>query len=817
MKKYLKLKKWRNKNILSELNLDKSRQKGNNINSAIDNVNVHINSNNKEKKSFTLQKVKFIIPIFIFILILGIILFTPALSTLTGLFTYQEEQVEVLVVEKLFNASSVIQVNISKLDSLQIDGVLSYQKNFSFKVMLVTDKGNFTIADETNINSLLAKTKPKTNLITGLVVDGFGNATQDNISSIELNLSDIEINISDNIFSELNLTNASINISLNISEMISENISLNLTGVNVSMNISDNLTDNFTIEEINVSDNLTVEDKIVNVSLNQTLINISVNDSVEFKELLLGNICKDTCKLDEVNVSAIIVEVENAELFIERFVYTTKKDNIPPEQIKDFDNVSVDINGSLFYDLNEYFVDADNDELFFDYKEVSSFNISLNESIVNISFSEVGVFDYYFYASDVGSLVQSDEFTINVVNVSINQTNITSDEVISQVVINRPVKLLKKVKFDSPKSNVKIKLPEMASNISVNKIIDNNTKQDISDNVSVVGDTAGEKIRTNLLTGNIVLEETDKENSTELLIAEEVEEVEVEYELPGPSAVEKELTNYKKQIVVSSDIHYENILAYSFIEDTTLESINLYHIVDGSRVKTEFDAYDTNNDSKELIDYIEWIVPHLSNQTYEIEIVVLNPYSYLHDNETWYVRLNTNGTANLTIWSNNSYWEEIPTDINTTLDEMRFINISCGNTDLQNELIIIDENNNSYNYSAILENDSIKPAKFLIEDYNCDNATGQFVNYMNIAGYATLIFEFTNQNASVVDYAYDPAPGWTYQEDADEASCSGSWGGSPNDCATTYDGNWSSYGYCNVIGGNAYLYVNYTKLSGAQN
>jgi len=49
-----------------------------------------------------------------------------------------------------------------------------------------------------------------------------------------------------------------------------------------------------------------------------------------------------------------------------------------------------------------------------------------------------------------------------------------------------------------------------------------------------------------------------------------------------------------------------------------------------------FDAYDLDFDGN--VDYIEWVVPHLSNQTYELEIVIVDA-EHLDSNRTFVVNI----------------------------------------------------------------------------------------------------------------------------------------------------------------------------------
>jgi len=100
-------------------------------------------------------------------------------------------------------------------------------------------------------------------------------------------------------------------------------------------------------------------------------------------------------------------------------------------------------------------------------------------------------------------------------------------------------------------------------------------------------------------------------------------------------------------------------------------------------------------DDDNLIERVEWLVPYLSEQTFEISIVILNPYTYLRDNEVWVVAFNTTGTADLKISSPNANWAEMPKDNKETFDEMEFLDIKCGNNSLKDKLLLVDEFNNT--------------------------------------------------------------------------------------------------------------------------
>jgi len=282
------------------------------------------------------------------------------------------------------------------------------------------------------------------------------------------------------------------------------------------------------------------------------------------------------------------------------------------------------------------------------------------------------------------------------------------------------------------------------------------------------------------------IEEVEEEIETsEIVIEEEVDSVEIEYETPAPQAREID-TNNGKTVLVYSDVHYENVLTFVEIDNTPAENIKLYwqensegELVDvTSDESVNLQMYDTDED--ELVDYLEWITPHTSNQTFEISLTVLNPYSYLRDGEDWVVAFNTTGVGDLLISSTNANWTEIDTDDVNTSDAMEFLNISCGSIDLKNNLTIVDFSDSEYNYTN-LTNTSVKPAQFLVENYSC-NDTGYFSNYMHDAGYATLQLNFSNQTHTITDYAYDPSG------DICNANATGYWTDASNweNCDDTY-------------------------------
>ncbi|MFH1505600.1 MAG: hypothetical protein ABIE94_01270, partial [archaeon] len=255
---------------------------------------------------------------------------------------------------------------------------------------------------------------------------------------------------------------------------------------------------------------------------------------------------------------------------------------------------------------------------------------------------------------------------------------------------------------------------------------------------------------TGFVIQNFTINETggDNENITLTIITEEpVEELILEYEMPGPTAVEEDVNSYTKRMVVSSEFHYENILSYMTIPEASAEGIRLYWFNESSNgtntTLTRIDVtddptyeltfYDTNDNGK--VDLIEWNIPHLSNESFEITITILNVQSYPSIGGTWTVEFNTTGEANLTIMAvNGTTWS----NVNETEDLMLQV-VGCGNQTL--------------NYTWIKPyNDSWTNSSVFIANYTC-NQTGYETSKVLTPGKHDIHFDFGGVTANAHNLA----------------------------------------------------------------
>ncbi|MFH1787273.1 MAG: hypothetical protein ABH811_00555, partial [archaeon] len=246
-----------------------------------------------------------------------------------------------------------------------------------------------------------------------------------------------------------------------------------------------------------------------------------------------------------------------------------------------------------------------------------------------------------------------------------NATEITTREDISEIiaeenviiktqqypaVIGQPVKWKKNVEL-LEQGIVRVKVPKQAENITVNKLSNSEIKEEAPEDSSPsLEPSSSEKQISNFkITGKIISNERkssffdffknlfskitgravdieDTEEFKEIIIEDNAKNYEIEYETPAPYAIE-ELTEIGKRVKIVGPeyVHYENVLSFTELS----EDLN---IDDSSRVKiywVENESYIPiqnieDRDSNGIYDYIEWIAPVLSNQTFEIGIVIIN-------------------------------------------------------------------------------------------------------------------------------------------------------------------------------------------------
>ncbi|MBI2047133.1 PQQ-binding-like beta-propeller repeat protein, partial [Candidatus Pacearchaeota archaeon] len=507
-------------------------------------------------------------------------------------------------------------------------------------------------------------------------------------------------------------------------------------------------------------------------------VNVTIPENITELNITGQNITNATLQnVTELNITELnITEINITELNL--------------SLIRNIPDITLEKNSNTTLNLSEYFAGAEG------YKAVQPENISISIDLENALIvpeaNFTGIRNASITAYRENESIQED-FVINV-----QETNITIQTIQYQAKIGHPVKWKKIITTENPE-NITLKLPANSTNITLKEIKDSRIIEESQIN-TITGQAVSGKISVELslkkepkfitflkklfrlkgATGRAVEAEETKQARQEVevnITAEENIEYELEYYTDAPYAIETKKGNYSKEIIVSSNIHYEDVLSYAFLPFEVssekaiklkwkifawqnLTALNLTaqeteQLNNQSELVKEigFDAYDTDNNTK--IDYIEWIVPALSNQTYEISITILNVHSHPSLYGNWTVEFETSGQANLTItatqdlnytnlttrWSNESE--------NETAFDLKFLEVRCGNETKQ--------------YEWLGENCSEQECSALITDYSC-NVTAQEISRVLTPKLHVLKFNFGGQEA----YAYNAVGNETSESDNNE-------------------------------------------------
>ncbi len=261
-----------------------------------------------------------------------------------------------------------------------------------------------------------------------------------------------------------------------------------------------------------------------------------------------------------------------------------------------------------------------------------------------------------------------------------------------KAIVGEPILWEKKIlvennDFSKRSMNINTSIPDIASNI---KIYDVPEKNEINYTVSVNQIDEKNQSKQTHSTINIVFDRTIDALGEKVFI--------ITFETPAP--IKKEiLSEFGKRVEIQSNasFHYSNITAYTELPELKYKP-RFYRVINETRLDVSLDSLynvtylDNNSNSK--YDGISWNVPHLSNDTYEVDITIINVQSYPALGGNWTVSFNTTGVANLTITAvNGTTWNNTNEDF-----DLKFLEIKSGNETLDYEWI----NNSLFieNYSS---------------------------------------------------------------------------------------------------------------------
>ncbi len=469
------------------------------------------------------------------------------------------------------------------------------------------------------------------------------------------------------------------------------------------------------LRTLTITGTLTGEGEIILHSENQSYLVYSSNISNEsyaldyFPDIAFNDTCDQTCSLPDITTTVLEIRLPSSTLHLDKITYTFFIRNRKPSALAPVPSFSMRSNRTL--SSLDYFSDLDEDEL--------SFTLTPNPYIRlahtghDLIFASTGIPGEYtltLTVSDGTDNITSNPFTVTVLDKE--PFTISESARHPPIRIGVPVIWEKNITAQNSLNTttekpVTFSLPREATRLSISKISDNTT---LNPAILVVEDNA-----------------TDITYSfTDTFSPETLTNYILSYETPSPTLTEETLSASKKRITISSTLPYENIIARTIITPAEKSTIYLYHIVNGERQPFPISGY-IDPDGDGLIDIIEWTVPHLSEQVFEVDIIILNVQSFPMIGGNWTVLFNTTGTADLSISAVNG------TTYNTSPSDLTPVMLQCNSTTL--------------NYSWI-GNDSITYA-----DYSCDNATGSWIVHVNTGGSHHQEFSFGNATVFADNYA----------------------------------------------------------------
>ena len=280
-----------------------------------------------------------------------------------------------------------------------------------------------------------------------------------------------------------------------------------------------------------------------------------------------------------------------------------------------------------------------------------------------------------------------------------------------EIVINRPVKWQEVVSIPEGEESARLRIPGGSTNVSV----------------SLVSDGQKEKLEAGVekepfFNYALRIFQGDSERRSYVVLENVHGEIELTYETPGPFIEENRLSDAEKEVIVSSldHLHYENVLSYTDIPEITgkKELVKIYWKEEDRYL--DFEAFDEDSDG--LLDRVEWVIPHLSQQTFVISISVLNVQSYPVVGGNWNVDFVTEGKADLYIRG-----------FNGTLfnEDLVFLELRCGAESIE----YVETENGIF-----------------VENYECSEASSEFSKVLTEGKHA-LEFEFGGERA----YAFNEA------------------------------------------------------------
>jgi hypothetical protein len=281
------------------------------------------------------------------------------------------------------------------------------------------------------------------------------------------------------------------------------------------------------------------------------------------------------------------------------------------------EKVKIDLKGIENYRVKvvtpskSYVLEGSDDSFSFEPEEIGSYRIELQFN------GEERVYSFEVIGGAAEEIFEEDQ-TVDEDNESVSENNWTNENKTDEnrIFVNRPVRRAELINIPEGNRKISLKIPSDGGNVSVYRLI-NGDREKVSGRMEDEGLLSYYANR--IFSG-------ESERKKHFVLENAGGNVELEYYLPGPVAEEQRISEKEKRVLVSSpeDIEYENVVAYTNVGEfvTKEEFINVYWEEEESYLS--FVPQDKDSDG--FIDYLEWEIPHLSNQTFNITILEESDY-----------------------------------------------------------------------------------------------------------------------------------------------------------------------------------------------
>ncbi len=344
------------------------------------------------------------------------------------------------------------------------------------------------------------------------------------------------------------------------------------------------------------------ENQNVKIYLDDLLI---LDSSKSQRSFLTGNVISQSSGNSSVSYS----EKEQNESQKNESNLTIQTSSAPPENLTE--NTSVEQNTSIQEETRKtttQFTDVCEETC-----DLSRLNLNKSSYKIRIeSNSQVKITNIKYALIQINKVPEENTTQQPPKNLTIPEQNISTQDLNqetsteNQITINQPVKWKKKVSSNRVRE-LNITLPQQADKIIVRKV-EGNKKTEVK--------ITSKKVKKQ--------NQNSEREFTQVETQEQAKEYEIEYETPAPTTKEEEIPGTLKRVIVSApdELNYTNVATFTNIPEKVKlgnEKLLKVHWIESDSF-ISFNVSDTNNNG--LIDRIDWVTPHLSNQTFDIIIEI---------------------------------------------------------------------------------------------------------------------------------------------------------------------------------------------------